>query len=586
MKLFHQAIEAHKNQQWNTAEKLYLELIYRFKDPKAMSYLGSLYSHLQHYEHAEYYFKSSLTINPNQLDTRYNLGICLKKQDKLTEAINHLSSIVKTHRTNEMYFYSLIDACILNDELTSAKNYLDTALKAFPKSYKLIHLSAIIEEVQGNIDRAEFFLKKALSINNKYLPSLNKLGMLQKRNNNIKASIETLSAAIKTDNQNFQLHHNIANSYSDSFQYLRAVEHYEKALTLNSLYRDTHLNLNHIYWKLGKKDQFLDSYKPVNFKDKNNCQLFFDYCNFLLLSAPENCEKELERYESYHYSSYQILEIKAKIYALKKDYLTTEKLLLEATVVSQDIDLQYQLLENQFILEKYESVNDIATNILKEFPSDIHALAYKNLISKTNDIGSLIHIKDDVLSDKQTGLRNTLIKSLNSLHSDNTEPIDQTLHKGTQTPGNLFEYQDHHIQTFFELVKLTIEQYIYRNKNIHPILRTFKNPEFKITSAWSVKLRSEGFHNNHIHPMGVLSCVYYVELPKEMDTDQGKAGWLKFGEHNIRPGNINDLTFIEPKQDRLVIFPSYFWHGTVPFKSNNSRLTIAFDISVNEKLDI
>jgi hypothetical protein len=28
----------------------------------------------------------------------------------------------------------------------------------------------------------------------------------------------------------------------------------------------------------------------------------------------------------------------------------------------------------------------------------------------------------------------------------------------------------------------------------------------------------------------------------------------------------------------LVLFPSYFWHGTVPFASDQRRLTLAFDV--------
>jgi hypothetical protein len=33
-----------------------------------------------------------------------------------------------------------------------------------------------------------------------------------------------------------------------------------------------------------------------------------------------------------------------------------------------------------------------------------------------------------------------------------------------------------------------------------------------------------------------------------------------------------------PEIGRLVIFPSYFWHGTVPFESESPRLTVAFDM--------
>jgi len=27
-----------------------------------------------------------------------------------------------------------------------------------------------------------------------------------------------------------------------------------------------------------------------------------------------------------------------------------------------------------------------------------------------------------------------------------------------------------------------------------------------------------------------------------------------------------------------VLFPSYFWHGTLPFHSDQPRLTVAFDV--------
>ena len=35
---------------------------------------------------------------------------------------------------------------------------------------------------------------------------------------------------------------------------------------------------------------------------------------------------------------------------------------------------------------------------------------------------------------------------------------------------------------------------------------------------------------------------------------------------------------VEPKVGLLALFPSYFWHGTEPFQSNENRLTVAFDV--------
>jgi len=34
---------------------------------------------------------------------------------------------------------------------------------------------------------------------------------------------------------------------------------------------------------------------------------------------------------------------------------------------------------------------------------------------------------------------------------------------------------------------------------------------------------------------------------------------------------------VRPSVGLLVLFPSYFWHGTVPFRSHQARLSVAFD---------
>ena len=36
--------------------------------------------------------------------------------------------------------------------------------------------------------------------------------------------------------------------------------------------------------------------------------------------------------------------------------------------------------------------------------------------------------------------------------------------------------------------------------------------------------------------------------------------------------------YVRPYPGLLVLFPSYVWHGTVPFESGGRRLTAAFDV--------
>jgi hypothetical protein len=83
---------------------------------------------------------------------------------------------------------------------------------------------------------------------------------------------------------------------------------------------------------------------------------------------------------------------------------------------------------------------------------------------------------------------------------------------------------------------------------------------------------------NHTHPEGWLSSAYYVSVPSEVDDPKAQSGWIKFGEPALPvPGAGPDL-MVQPRSGRLVLFPSYMWHGTTAVRGPERRLTMAFDV--------
>lgn len=95
-----------------------------------------------------------------------------------------------------------------------------------------------------------------------------------------------------------------------------------------------------------------------------------------------------------------------------------------------------------------------------------------------------------------------------------------------------------------------------------------------------MRLRAGGRHIDHVHPQGWISSAFYVDLPRATDIDD-RAGWLCFGSPGIgdRHG-MGPEYWVKPEPGHLVLFPSYFWHGTQPFEASGDRLTIAFDLRV------
>lgn len=164
------------------------------------------------------------------------------------------------------------------------------------------------------------------------------------------------------------------------------------------------------------------------------------------------------------------------------------------------------------------------------------------------------------------------------LHKSGERPLDQSLRGGTQTDRNL-PLDDPTIAAFFEMIDTPIRDYIsrLRSGSEHPTdLR--RTERYRIAGSWSVRLAPQGFHLNHVHPQGWLSSAYYVELPSGIVDDGNRAGWLKFGEPgSATPGCLANH-FVRPEPGMLVLFPSYMWHGTIPFSEGGHRLTAAFDV--------
>jgi len=113
----------------------------------------------------------------------------------------------------------------------------------------------------------------------------------------------------------------------------------------------------------------------------------------------------------------------------------------------------------------------------------------------------------------------------------------------------------------------------------HPWLA--RRPDRMGLSVWGVAMDSQGHQLAHIHPSAWLSGVYYPKIPAvvRMD-DPGHAGWIEFGRapEDFHGPAQPEVRLIRPEEGLMVLFPSYFYHRTVPFESGEVRISIAFDV--------
>ncbi len=167
--------------------------------------------------------------------------------------------------------------------------------------------------------------------------------------------------------------------------------------------------------------------------------------------------------------------------------------------------------------------------------------------------------------------------ALNSLHNLETHPIGQSLRQGTQTSQSLDRSPDPVIRGLFEAIHGPILRHIDELGRGRDPLRGRATGKYRLNGSWSVRLKPGGRHVNHMHPKGWLSSACYIALPDAIET--GREGWIGFGEPGvpIQP-KLEAEHWVKPEPGMLVLFPSYMWHGTVPFGGDQPRLTCAFDV--------
>lgn len=186
--------------------------------------------------------------------------------------------------------------------------------------------------------------------------------------------------------------------------------------------------------------------------------------------------------------------------------------------------------------------------------------------------------------DTQAEFLGKLKAALMKRHTHQAYPLGQSLRGGTQTSTDLRFASDRVIQDFFQALAAPINDYIASmpSDSTHPLFAR-RRKAYRLTGAWSVHLQGEGFHVNHVHPEGWISSAFYVDVPKDTAERKDKAGWIAFGKPPFAvPGPdgkpLGAAHMVAPAAGRLVLFPSYMWHGTVPLpEGETSRLTLPFD---------
>ena len=246
---FELAIQNHKENNFEIAEKLYKEILNIDPDHfKSIHLLGTLSAQIKNLDQAKKFLERAIEIKNDYSETHYNLGNTLIELGEIQKAINCFEKVIQ-----------------INPDNADAHNNLGNLLKEL-----------------GKIHDAESCYKKAIQINPNYTNAYNNLGTIFQKYKDFQEAIRLYEKTIQLNPNFASPHNNLGLIFLELEEYQKAINSYEKAMQIDPKYVDAYYNLGRLFEELKEFEKAIGYYqKAIEIQPNHsyaNSNLLFHIC--------------------------------------------------------------------------------------------------------------------------------------------------------------------------------------------------------------------------------------------------------------------------------------------------------------------
>lgn len=563
--------------------------------PDALQFMGLVRRGQGDNEAAVTWFKRSLKQDGAQAHVHNNMGNALLALGLADEAIASYRTAIRVKPDYADALLNLGIALTDSGDHQEACTVLRSAMGLAPQNARIRSVLGTALREAGKMDDAIATQREAVRLAPDHVPALHNLAVSLTMSGQPQEALDLLDRCISLAPNLAEVHYNRGNALYNMDRVEEAAQAYERALAIRPDYLEGHDTLNKLYWQHGYNDQYLESYRQAVMRAPRCVGLWVDWADWLNLAGRSaNAETVLKTALGMgldHPDIYHRLGKAHFALGRKSAGMTCYNQALghEPGSRTYRLDMAHVLIQSGDYVRALNNIEEV----LGSSPYDQEAIAYQGVAWRLLD-----DPREPVLNDYETMVKSYMIEPsegygsiesfnerlrevLIGLHKASRHPVEQTLRGGSQTMGSLFAHDIPEIQLVRQQLEKAIAYYIAdMPDDSEHILYRRKAAGFRFSGSWSVHLKRQGFHVNHVHTEGWISSCYYVALPDAVERHaDAHEGWIKFGETNMALGERERIAkIVKPEVGKLVLFPSYIYHGTVPFDDDKPRTTIAFDV--------
>ena len=376
------------------------------------------------------------------------------------------------------------------------------------------------------------------------------LGEIFRKRKKLPDSLRVIKVALEINSQDHEAHNNLGLTLGALGKSEEAKVSFQKAIELKSNFGTAHKNLGIALESLDKLEEAKVSFqKAIELKSNlddahyNLGKIFFNYKDY------EKAE------ENFLLSNNQ----KSKIEILKCKYEKNDK-----NGFYKQLDYLIDKNQSNAVIGSLicRSKNKYGINRNNPFCNYPLKYLYKTNLTKKYDFEN-IFIK----------------KTKNIFDNPNITYRKQfLLTNGIQTLGNIFNQNNTYMDEIKKIIYSEVENYHSHFKDSDEGFIKNWPTSFDIF-AWFINMKNGGNLRAHIHESGWLSGSIYINVPPKSEINSGNLVICTDYDESEIKNEENKKTIINVVTGSLCLFPSSLLHYTIPFKSEEERMVLAFDVN-------
>jgi len=502
-------------------------------------------------------------------------SLALKKD--FLSMIPLLDDVIKNYSDNFSYFFQLATCHMhLNNNELAIKFFIKSIDKEnnFLPSYVFLTDVLVAESSKNPIfaNKAIHYLLSALELDNGNKDILYKLASMQLRTREYDKAKQNFLILRNLEPANVSYVYKLAQCYSTMGRGIEAISLIDKFIKENKPYLNLFEQIGFAFYSIKKYKEAIDIYKKILNDpgiDSSPEIKVLTYQNILQTFKQQNDELFKQQNDDLFYDEYL---------SYSNDALS---------LYPNNFSIQKHSLLLNIYLKKEESCKSKIEFLNLSHPYDRDIASFNLYLSSQYDSIKISNfcpepfklIKKYNVKDFNSGadmMISSIVEYIEGAQKLKNAPFKTDI-GGTRTLKNLFDVEESFFSEIFQDIQLILQSYIQdTSKEKSCIFLNDLIQDFNI-SAWSMIADKDTFHISHNHCEAWISGVLYLDVPKDLNDQEGSIYFNKFGNGFPVLVDSESKTFVPEKGD-IILFPAHLYHSTKSHNKAGKRICMPFNL--------